>query len=167
MCTMRNRAVKSELSHGHLMVQNTENDSKILKSEALCTETCKLSLEAMHMGAKAQTTPNLPGACADVDMGTGTRWHVVVVFFVLLLFVLFFVCQGAQQTCIPPQLSWCNFCSRIILIMSPRVKFEEGCSNQNFSRLSGTPHRQPIDQIHLYTYTLGPENNIRHGTWER
>ena len=30
-----------------MMIQNTENDLKILKFEALCTETCKLSLEAM------------------------------------------------------------------------------------------------------------------------
>ena len=44
---MHDHAVESELSHG-MMIQNTENDSKILKFEALCTETCKLSLEAMR-----------------------------------------------------------------------------------------------------------------------
>ena len=35
------------LNFHEMMIQNTENDSKILKFEALCTETCKLSLEAM------------------------------------------------------------------------------------------------------------------------
>ena len=46
LCTMRDHAVKSELSR--IMIQiNMENDSKILKFEALYTETCKLNLEAM------------------------------------------------------------------------------------------------------------------------
>ena len=31
-----------------MIAQNTENDPKILKFEAPCTETCKLSLEALH-----------------------------------------------------------------------------------------------------------------------
>ena len=43
LCTMRDHADKSKLSHGHF-IQNT---SKILKFEALCTEMCKLSLKAM------------------------------------------------------------------------------------------------------------------------
>ena len=41
---------KFELRHGHshgMMIQNTENDSKMLKFEAPCTETWKLSLEAI------------------------------------------------------------------------------------------------------------------------
>ena len=51
--TVCDHAVKSELSRGQtlnfhgMMIQNTENDSKILKFEALCTETYKLSLEAI------------------------------------------------------------------------------------------------------------------------
>ena len=63
---MRHQAVKSELTlyfHG-MMIQNTENDSKIPKFEALCTETCKLSLDAMinysHTIMHSQSTKTHP-----------------------------------------------------------------------------------------------------------
>ena len=56
------------------------------------------------MGAKAQTTPNLPGACADVDMGAGTRWHVVAVLFFCLFvcfFFVFFFARGHNRPAYP------------------------------------------------------------------
>ena len=36
-----------------MITQNTENDPKMLKFEAPCTETCKLSLEALVSGVDA------------------------------------------------------------------------------------------------------------------
>ena len=43
-----------------MIAQNTENDPKIPKFEALCTETCKLSLEAMHSWCAIKCSTHSP-----------------------------------------------------------------------------------------------------------
>ena len=47
------------------------------------------------MSAKLQ-----PGACADVDMGAGTRWHVVAVLF-FCFFVCLFFARGHNRPAYP------------------------------------------------------------------